>query len=214
MKPRHVLVALLSGALLSTVTTPATAAGRVPAWREGAVCSAAHFHGDARLGPAGLPASGRVGHELDGWRRTGHLTVKAFLARYYSPRGGWIRPPADGYYRWPGGSPIEWKQTLRPGRDIDRYGDEHGTVLMPVDVPYADRSLPPQSLDGPPAAGCGYHEYQVRRALTVESGPTAPWFGQLGHGLRFQVVPRLVPGAPRGADVRWLVARGYLRRLV
>lgn len=218
MKVRHVVVALLSGALLFPVTASATAADRLPARRVDTTCSASSFHDDARLGPASLPDAGAVGRQLIGYRRTGRLGTKAFLARYYDPtansgQGGWIYPPDNGYVTLPDGSPIEWRQMLAPGEDIDRYGSEYGSFLAPEGLPYAARAIPPASLDGTPAAACNYHDYRVVKPFTVDAGPIAPWFGQPGHGLQFQLAAGLVPGAPATVNVGWLVANGYLERL-
>ncbi len=69
------------------------------------------------------------------------------------------------------------------------------------------------SLDSMPAASCDYHEYQVIKTFTVDAGPIAPWFGQPGHGLQFQLDPTLIPGAPSTINVGWLVSNGYMERL-
>jgi hypothetical protein len=190
-----------------TRTTPATE------------CSAAFHDGDPRLGPAELPTAGPVGRELFGYRRTGGLDEQKFLATYYGPTAnsgspGWIYPPADGYVRRPDGTPVEFTATLVPGQAIDRYGSEYGSFLAPEGLPYASRSIPPQSLDGTPAAGCNYHDYRVLKPFKVHSGPIAPWFAQPGYGLQYQLDGALVPDAPTKINVLWLVGNGYLARLL
>jgi hypothetical protein len=80
-------------------------------------------------------------------------------------------------------------------------------------LPYALRSIPPQSLDGTPAAGCNYHVYRVLKPLEVHAGPIAPWFAQPGWGEQYQLDGSLVPGAPAALNVLWLVNNGYLKRL-
>ncbi|MFD0331805.1 TNT domain-containing protein [Streptacidiphilus monticola] len=80
--------------------------------------------------------------------------------------------------------------------------------------PYALRAIPPQSLDGQPAAGCNYHDYRVLRPFSVDAGPIAPWFDQPGLGWQYQLDSALVPGSPARLNVLWLVQNGYLERLV
>jgi hypothetical protein len=50
----------------------------------------------------------------------------------------------------------------------------YGSFLAPAGLPYSARSIPPQNLDGTPAAGCNYHEYQVLKSFSVDEGPIAP----------------------------------------
>ena len=175
-------------------------------------CSARFFAGTKLLGPAALATTGTVGDELAGYRRTGSLTPRAFLARYHDA-SGWVYPPHGGYVAGPGGEVEEARLDLYPGQDVDRYGSEYGTFLAPAGLPYAARSIPPQNLDGEPAAGCNYHEYRVERELAVEAGPIAPWFAQPGGGIQLQIVATLIQDAPSTANVAWLVANGYLRRI-
>lgn len=181
-------------------------------------CSAAFFDGDPRLGPAGLPVLGIVGVELIGYRRTGGLSPATFLAQYYNPTanggaGGWIYPPDNGYVIGANGQPVEWQEGLRVGQQIDRYGSEYGSFLAPAGSLYAERSIPPQSLDGNPPATCNYHDYRVLKDFTVDAGPVAPWFAQPGYGLQYQLNASLIPGAPATVNVMWLVNNGYLARV-
>lgn len=62
--------------------------------------------------------------------------------------------------------------------------------------------------------GCNYHLYAVLREFRVEGGPIAPAFGQRGYGLQYLLVASMVPGAPAQLNVMWLVANGYLQRLI
>lgn len=184
-----------------------------------AECSADFYHGDSRLGPATLPVAGPVGLELIGYHRTGRLSDQAFLAEYWDPtansgRGGWIYPPDSGYLHGPDGKPIEWQQTLAPGKNVDRYGSEYGSFLAPALSPYWSRAIPPANLDGTPPAGCNYHDYRVLKPFTVDAGPVAPWFAQPGLGLQYQLDAALVPGAPAQLNVMWLVDNGYLQRII
>jgi Tuberculosis necrotizing toxin len=176
-------------------------------------CSADFYTGDFRLGPAQLPLLGLVGLELLGYHRSGDLTGAQLLARYYNASAGsWIYPPDNGYVIV-GGQPVEYQATLLPGQDIDRYGSEYGSFLAPEGLSYAARSIPPQSLDSTPAAGCNYHDYRVLKPFAVDAGPIAPWFGQPGYGLQYQLDASLIPGGPAQLNVMWLVNNGYLARL-
>ena len=234
MKVRRILATLAATAALFTGALPAAAAP-VPAPRahgssaDGRVtrnvpefltqCSTEYFQGDKRLGPLRLPVLGVVGTEVRSYRRTGRLSTKAFLSLYWKPApgsgGSWIYPPQDGYVLNPDGTPRKNRTTLQPGEDIDRFGSEYGAFLAPEGLPYTDRSIPPASLDGDPAAGCNYHDYRVLKAFTVDSGPIAPWFSQRGLGTQYQLNRALVPGAPaEGFNVGWLVSKGFLQRLI
>ncbi|MEV7778350.1 TNT domain-containing protein [Kitasatospora sp. NPDC088351] len=208
--PLAAVVALLAPG----VPASAAAAGATPSNE----CSAADHHGDPRLGPEDLPTTGPVGRELIGYKRTGNLSEDKFLATYYSPTAnngspGWIYPPANGYVTLPDGTPIEFELTLYPNQNIDRYGSEYGSFLAPEGLPYATRSIPPQSLDSNPAATCNYHDYKVLKPFKVHAGPIAPWFGQPGYGLQYQLDAALVPGGPARLNVLWLVDNGYLARI-
>ncbi|WP_441249401.1 TNT domain-containing protein [Kitasatospora sp. McL0602] len=213
-------VGAAAAVLAGTVTVgaaPASAVG-VTATRATTValdqCSAEYFKGDKRLGPEQLPVLGRVGVELWGYQRTGRLSEQAFFDTYYdSAAGSWKYPPQNGYVLTPDGNPVEIQQTLRPGQRIDRFGSEYGSFLAPEGLPYATRSIPPQSLDGTPAAACNYHDYQVLKPFTVDAGPIAPWFGQPGYGWQYQLDAALLPGGPERLNVMWLVDNGYLSRV-
>ena len=177
-------------------------------------CSAAYYHGNSLLGPAKLPVSGPVGLQLAGYRRTGGLPARKFLATYYDAgTGSWIYPPDNGYVTGPGGKPEEFKLRLYKGQDIDRYGSVYGSFLAPAGLPYSARSIPPSNLDGTPPALCNYTDYQVTKSFRVDAGPIAPWFGQPGGGSQFQLDGALVTGAPAQLNVMWMVAHGYLKAL-
>jgi hypothetical protein len=102
---------------------------------------------------------------------------------------------------------------LYKGQDIDRYGSVYGSFLAPAGLPYSARSIPPSNLDGTPPALCNYTDYQVSKSFRVDAGPIAPWFGQPGGGIQFQLDGSLVTGAPAQLNVMWMVAHGYLTAL-
>jgi nicrotizing toxin Mtb-like protein len=213
-----VLAALLVAAGQLAAATRATAAA--PTGGDAALrpCSAAFFDGDRRLGPAQLPTRGEVARQLRDYQRTGGLTPQSFLATFWDPaanggQGGWRFPPDNGYVVGPDGRPEVTQRTLHDGQHIDRYGSEFGAFLAPEGLAYAARSIPPQNLDGTPAAGCNFHEYQVGRPFAVDTGPVAPWFAQPGGGRQYQLDAALVPGAPVPLNVMWLVDNGFLFRI-
>ncbi|MFJ9457005.1 TNT domain-containing protein [Kitasatospora sp. NPDC101447] len=216
LRLRLLVAPLAAAAAVLAPSIPAIAAA--PSAAPSDQCSAAFHHDDARLGPQDLPTTGRVGRQLTGYRRTGGASEQAFLAHYYDAtanggKGGWIYPPADGYVTLPDGSPIEFDITLHPDQNIDRYGSEYGSFLAPEGLPYANRAIPPQSLDGNPPAACNYHDYKVVKAFTVHAGPIAPWFDQPGWGLQYQLDAALLPAGPARLNVLWLVENGYLARI-
>lgn len=114
-----------------------------------------------------------------GYHRLAGLSPSQFLATYWnSATSSWIYPPDNGFLIVHG-RPDEAAFVLRPGRQVDRFGSEYGAFLAPVDTLYAERSLPPQSLDDfDPAYTCNYHDYRVLKPFEVEAGPIAPAFGQ------------------------------------
>jgi hypothetical protein len=201
----------LAGAIVAVLATlvPSIAAAAAPVTpRTG--CSAAYLDNDYRLGPATTPHQGIVARELIGYNRFGRLSPQNFLADYWdSATSSWDYPPDNGYLIL-GGQPVEFQVTLVPGESIDRYGSLYGSFLAPFGTPYADRSIPPSSLDDSPGFTCNYHTYRVTKAFAVEAGPIAPAFGQPGLGLQYQLRSSLLPGDPSTADVYWLVEGGYL----
>ncbi len=140
------------------------------------------------------------------------LTIQQFISRYWDPTvPGWRYPPDNGFLV-AGGRPIEYTITLGPGQDVDRFGSEFGAFLAPEGTTYAQRALPPMSLDNfDPAFPCNFHEYRVSRSFLVDSGPIAPGFGQRGLGRQYELNGSLVPGAPAKLNVKWLIDNGYLR---
>jgi len=172
-------------------------------------CSATFFDGDSLLGPAKLPLFGAVGTQVVGYQRSGLQSPAQFLAEYRNA-SGWIYPPDNGYVTV-GTVPLEWTETLLPGEDIDRYGSVYGSFLAPAGTPYAERAIPPSSLDSSPAAGCNYHDYVVLKPFNVDCGPIAAWFDQPGGGLQFQLDGNLISGAPAQLNVLWLLSNGYLK---
>jgi hypothetical protein len=216
-------VAVISAGLLLCITGSATAgaaavspASLLPTLAT--ACSSSFFDGDSRLGPAQFQQLGIVAPMLFGYNRLAGLTPAQFIATYWDPAanagaGGWRYPPDNGYLVI-FGRPIEYRATISAGEKIDRFGSEFGGFLAPEDTPYAQRSLPPMSLDVfDPSYTCNYHLYTVIKPFRADEGPIAPAFGQPGYGLQIQLDASLVPGAPAsGYNVMWLINNGYLAR--
>lgn len=213
MRIKHLLAALtavLAVVWASFLAGAPSAVARTAADRD---CSSAYFDGDSRLGPEILPDRGAVALMVLGYHRLAGLSPSQFLATYWNPvTSSWIYPPDSGFLIVHG-QPDESPFVLMPGRQIDRFGSEYGAFLAPADTLYAERSLPPQSLDDfDPAYTCNYHDYRVLKPFAVEAGPIAPAFGQPGRGTQYQLVGSLLPGGAT-PSVMWLVTNGYLQRL-
>lgn len=216
MRSRRVLAAVIGSLLL--VLGPAAPSFSATATAD--QCSTEDFNGDPRLGPRELPTRGSVGLELATYDRFAGLTPSQFLATYWDDtanggQGGWRYPQANGFMIGPDGNPIHNVLPLRAGQRVDRYGSEFGAFLAPTGAQYAQRAIPPQSLDNASApGGCNYVSYRVAREFDVDGGPIAPAFGQPGLGLQYMLVGTLVAGAPERLNVRWLIDNGFLVRCV
>jgi hypothetical protein len=205
---------------LSTLVAPAQAATTTADERSAmrpAACTGEHL-GDARLGPKHLPRSWEapVGPLLKGYQRTGRLSPKVFLAKYWkeeSPQGpaGWKYPPNDGFAEV-NDEVDKHVEVMEPGEDLDRFGSEYGSYLAPAGDPYAKRALPPQNLNTrEPTHPCDYHRYTVQRPFAVWQGSIAPWFEQRGGGQQIKLDPTLLnPGEAQRLNVKWLLDHGYL----
>jgi hypothetical protein len=64
--------------------------------------------------------------------------------------------------------------TLFSGMEVDVFGTEQGRYLAPTGTPYADRAIPPQTLDDPShPADCEHLNFEVLHPFRVQSGPIA-----------------------------------------
>ena len=68
---------------------------------------------------------------------------------------------------------------LQPGQIIDRYGNTDGNFFAPEGTPIGNRSLHPSTNTD------SYSSYQVVKPLPVQSGTTAPYYGQPGGGTQY-----------------------------
>ncbi|KAJ7709029.1 hypothetical protein B0H17DRAFT_860166, partial [Mycena rosella] len=178
----------------------------------GAVGNDPQYHcGDARLGPATLPSIVPLSSMIDEfYDRLGGLCPGAFLEKWWNESTGYYAyPPADGFQlsivttltpALDGGN-----LTLEPGMRVDRFGSEEGRYLAPAYTPFAQRALPPWSLNDPEKGypPSNYHLYQVERSFTVRSGTIAAWFGQSGQGAQYLATE----------SISKLVDEGFLSRV-
>jgi RHS repeat-associated protein len=89
-------------------------------------------------------------------------------------------PPNRGFLLGPS------TETLQPGTLMDRFGLERGTFVAPQGTPVPMRALPPGVSDG------SYNIYRVVKPFDVRAGPTAPWYGQPGGGMQYELPGRVV----------------------
>ncbi|KAJ7732994.1 hypothetical protein B0H16DRAFT_1696104 [Mycena metata] len=146
--------------------------------------STKYLCGDARLGPFILPEKAPFSHMLYRYDPFGGLCPGEFLSKWtfannnsyrypdHDTRGFQISTTEKTY--------IDGNETLVVGMLLDRFGPESGKYLAPAYTPFAQRSLPPLSLND-----SDYHVYKVTKNFTLLSGPTAAWFGQPGQGTQY-----------------------------
>ncbi|KAK0620446.1 hypothetical protein B0T14DRAFT_401653, partial [Immersiella caudata] len=166
--------------------------------------------GDKRLGPTRLPQRLPLDSVFDIYDRFGGLCPGPFITQYWNPTPSvnwWNYPDNLGYSLNDEGVPIKGNITLPVGTLIDRFGREGGNFSSPAGAPYMQRSLPPSNLDVQdgeyPYFPYNYHLYRVIKPFVVIAGPIAPWFGQPGQGVQYELYQNL----------SLLVALSYLKRL-
>nr|GAT53633.1 predicted protein [Mycena chlorophos] len=132
-----------------------------------------------------------------GYHRFGEadLCPKEWLAQFTNAATGYyIYPADDGFQLQETNTAISGTQRLAPGMLLDRFGRDSGSYLAPFGTPFAQRALPPASLNPPFAQKpqvattkkkFEYHVYRVQKSFEVEAGPIAAWFGQPGQGTQY-----------------------------
>ncbi len=115
--------------------------------------------------------------------RSGAGSGSKALQTYWPPSRGFMGPPTRG--------------VLKPGSRIDRYGSELGTFASPAGTPFGARALPPQAVTAP------LRQYEVLRPLPVREGAAAPWFGQPGGGIQYELAH----------PIETLIQQGFLKRI-
>ncbi|KAI4208451.1 MAG: hypothetical protein LQ349_009709, partial [Xanthoria aureola] len=152
----------------------------------GATTGSAYICRDPRLGPTQLPTVFPLLSFVSNYDRFGGLQPGEFLARWTdNATGNYRYPPQNGFQLDLGGRPILGNMSLLPGMQVDRFGSEYaqtslaktyqsfpesGSFISAADAPYAQRALPPASLDTSPTAPeypYSYHVYTVRKRLDV-----------------------------------------------
>ena len=88
-------------------------------------------------------------------------------------------PPNDGF------SGAAQKITLEAGTLIQRTGDLVGLYIAPAGTPTQMLSLPYDKIGQPTTI------LQVQQSVEVLAGRVAPWFGQIGGGIQYQLVTHL-----------------------
>ena len=75
----------------------------------------------------------------------------------------------------------EQKVTLQPGTLVQRTGDLGGKYIAPAGTPKSMLSLPYDKAGQPTII------LEVRQPVIVSAGRVAPWFGQIGGGIQYQL---------------------------
>ena len=119
-----------------------------------------------------LPAIGAT-LATSGVGAAGYQAYRWYQAKRTPPPIVW--PPNRGFAGEPGAA------SLIPGTRVDRYGAEGGTFVAPVGTPFGARSLPESALNKP------FNTYEVLKPIEVQAGPAAPWFGQRGGGMQYEL---------------------------
>ncbi len=88
--------------------------------------------------------------------------------------------------------------TLQPGEYLQKIGEPSGTYVSSYFTDPFSLSLPYNQIPNM------YNPtiYQVTQPITVNAGPAAPWFGQYGGGMQYDL----------GKSIAELIVEGILRR--
>ncbi|KAF3009431.1 hypothetical protein E8E13_000177 [Curvularia kusanoi] len=160
------------------------------------------------LGPKNLQNARSPKALLEGYQRLGQLKPAKFLEKWrtqklkdgkQSTQWNWPNASQEGFLLDENGRPISGTCTLEIGVLIDRFGHEDTPYFAPFATPYRMRSLPPSSLND------DYAVYEVRKTLSVLTGPIAPGFEQPGLGTQY--IAKMEPGELYGGT--WLRKLGH-----
>lgn len=112
------------------------------------------------------------------------LATNKSLVPYYPPNSGFAQAPG--------------RYSLLTGTVVDRYGSLGGSFLSPQGTPSWARALPYG------AETRQLRAFEVMKPFEVDAGYAAPWFGQRGGGVQYDLGRRSVSD---------LIDGGYLREL-
>jgi len=130
----------------------------------------------AEMTAAGLAAFNVAGQQMQ--RAASELSYTANPSVSTTPVD-W--PPNRGFM--PGeGNP----SSVLPGNLVDRYGGTGGSFLSPAGTPASARSLAPGTTFRP------LNTYKVMKPFEVDAGRVAPWFGQPGEGIQYDLGMRTI----------------------
>ena len=162
---------------------------------EGATALAAH----AGYGATGQAIAGVAGGFVGGAIGGGFGFKGGKLAEYkIAESRNWTNLKGETW--WPvnrGFDGASKTQPLGVGTKIDRFGYDGGTFVAPKGTPITMRALAPGTTSKP------YSAFEVVKPMEVQGGKAAPWFGETGKGVQYEL-PMSVEKA---------LAEGYLRRL-
>ncbi|MCC9606768.1 TNT domain-containing protein [Blastopirellula sp. JC732] len=97
-------------------------------------------------------------------------------SKWTNPNGSIRWPPDEGF----AGKPADVE--IAAGVQLERWGYPGGTFVSNLGVPPADLSLAPGTLKKP------HYVYRVLKPLPALEGKAAPWFGQPGGGVQYDLV--------------------------
>ncbi|MBS5988058.1 TNT domain-containing protein, partial [Clostridium sp.] len=135
----------------------------------------------------------KIAREASNYQEFAKIDTKIYAENnnWVDKAGNIIWPPNRGF---DGEAVIE---TLKPGTRIDRYGFEGGTFVSPEGIPYPSRALAPGTENK------SYNVYEVIKPIEVQAGKIAPWFGEPGGGIQYEL----------SLSVKKLIEDGFIRRV-
>ncbi|MFE7591857.1 TNT domain-containing protein [Kitasatospora sp. NPDC057512] len=160
------------------------------------------------LGPVNVPTDPLVSQLLLGYDRLGGVTPARFLDWYRDWRG-WKYPDHQGFNEIDGVLDMT-EQELMEHQKLDRFGNnDYGAYVATAGTPFAQRALPPDSLNGGDA---NYHCFEVTKPFKVQQGQSAGAFSQPGKGIQQWLDPSLKPDDITSStyDITALITAHYL----
>jgi len=147
-------------------------------------------------------ADPKEGKLLEGYNPYPLGTADQLTEKYWDPtardgQGSWSHPSHDGFVVG-----TETPTVLQSGQVLDRFGEPYGHFISPDGTPYANRSLPPDSIAQPDGES-NHHRYEVLDSFSATGGETAPYYDQPGGGIQFKT----------DQSVSWLLDNGYIREI-